>query len=65
METQPLSSLAVGARFHFADGLDDDADVLYEVAENNEVRVMVRALLDMKIQPVSNVDGRTPVRLVE
>ncbi len=65
MDTHSLSSLPVGTRFRFADGLDDDADIVYEVTENNEVRVMVRALLDLQIQPVSNVPGSTPVRLAE
>jgi len=61
LNTLPLSSLSAGTRFHFADGLDHDAHIVYEVLENNEVRVVVRALLGLPFNPVSNIDGSTPV----
>lgn len=64
-QTCVLNSLSVGALFHYADGLDNDAEFLNEVVENNEVRVLVHSFIEAwRFHPMQTVDGLTVVRPV-
>ena len=60
-----LSELNNGERFHVRDNsLDDTANIVYEVIEQNQSRARVRAIVWANLNPVCIISGDCPVERI-